>query len=96
MGIQRCGDADGNEIDLGDTTEVGCGLKHSLLHQHRKITIDDIADIVVTCVNLINLGLLYVEANGLESGLGFLDCKGQAYIAKPHYAGYYLAVGNFL
>ena len=48
MGIQRCGDADGNEIDLGDTTEVGCGLEHSLLYKHGKVAIDDITNIVVT------------------------------------------------
>ena len=96
MGIQRCGDANGYEINLGDTTEVGCGLEHSILNKHGKVAIHDITNLAVTCVNLINLGLLYVEANGLESGLGLLDCKGQAYIAKTHHAGYYLAVGNFL
>ena len=48
MGIQRCGDANGYEINLGDTTEVGCGLEHSILNKHGKVAIYDITNIVVT------------------------------------------------
>ena len=48
MGIQWCGNADGDEINFSNTTEVGCGLEHSILNKHGKVAIYDITNIVVT------------------------------------------------
>ena len=73
--IQGSGHADGNEIDVPDETEVSSGRQHPILDKGDKIPVHDIADVVVACVDHVDLFLLDIESDGSETGLRLLNGK---------------------
>ena len=75
VSIQGSGHTDGNEIDVPDKSEVRSGRKHPILNKGDEIPVHDIADVVVTCVDHVDLFLLDVESDGMETGLCLLNGK---------------------
>ena len=73
MNIQRSRNADGNKVTLGDAGEVSRSLEAALGDELRQVLLHNIADVVLAGVDLVDLRLLNVKANGPEARLGFLD-----------------------
>ena len=96
VGVKRGGNADRDEIDVPDETEVGGGGEPPFGDERGQVRIDDVADIVVARVHQVHLLLLNIETNGPETRLRLLYGQRKSNIAEANDPGYDGSILDFL
>lgn len=82
MDVEGGRDADRHEVALGDAGEVDRRLEPALRDEGGEVLLDHVPDVVLPCVDLVDLRLLDVEADGPVPSLRFLDGEGEADVAE--------------
>ena len=86
MCVKRCRHTYGYEVHIFHKAEVCSGAEHAVVNDLFQVIVNYISDIIVPGVDHIDLGLLYIEADGLKAGLGFFYCQRKADIAETHHS----------
>ncbi len=80
--VERCRDANGDYVDVGDYGEFDGRAELSGTDDGGQIVRHDVADVVLGAIDLRDALRVSVNADHLVSGLRLLHCKGQADVAE--------------
>ena len=81
MSIQWRRHTDGNKIHIFNKTKVRGSTQFSRLHQCLQIVVHDIADVIMSGIDELDLFVLYVKSRRLKSRTSLLHSQRQTDIA---------------
>ena len=92
---ERRGDADIDGVESTDDGEVGGGAEFAAFYKRREGFVWDVFDVGMTSVELVDLGLLDVDADDFKTRFGEFDGERQTNVAEAENAHFGSFVAYF-